>query len=325
MSTNKTPRSRKNTAVGDALVQAADKAQPNVLEQLKAAQREQAAQAAKAKLVLDPVQYVCDLLGDCAKPLETRQQIAKNVANTAMFGYVYANAPEREQDASKAAALADLAALDLSFLAPVGTEQIQLSASREHRSEYYLYALACAHGEATSLAKQVMASPQWGMPMALQDVAQLVLQSAGTSSLDSMRDEIAQALLTEKQKAAMNKIRETEAATERSKWIAVLPSILRNMHNVITGLSQPTAVEPHPAIELRLLQKLDERLSAAADRAALGIAKVGKSGAGELYARIAALNGVQRELERESLVDRACRLQPEVRALRDELIARGLL
>lgn len=323
--TPKTPRSRKNTAVGDALVQAADKAMPNVLEQLKAAQREQAAQAAKAKLVLDPVQYVCDLLGSVADPLETRQQIAKNIANTAMFGYIYANAPEREQDGAKAAALADLAALDLSFLAPVGTEQLELSASKEHRSEYFLYALACAHNEASSLAKQVMAAPQWGMPMALQDVAQLVLQSAGTSSLDGLRNEIANALLTEKQKLAMQQIREAEAATERSEWIAVLPSLLRNLHNVITGLTEPRAVDPHPAIELRLLQKLDERLSAAADRAALGIAKVGKSGAGELYARIAALNNVQRELERESLVDRACRLQPEVRALRDELIARGLL
>lgn len=311
-------------AVGAALVQAADKALPNVLEQLKQAQREQAARAAKAKLVLDPVQYVCDLLGDCAKPLETRQQIAKNIANTAMFGYIYANAPEREQDNAKATALADLATLDLSFLAPVGTEQLDLSASREHRSEYFLYALACAYDEATSLAKQVMAAPQWGMPMQLQDVAQLVLQSAGTSSMDAMRNEMAMALLTEKQKLAMSKIREAEAATERSKWLAVLPSLLRNLHNVMTGITSPSAVDAHPAIELRLLQKLDDRLSAAADRAALGIAKVGKSGAGELYARIAALNNVQRELERESLVDRACRMQPEVRALRDELVARGL-
>lgn len=320
------PRKPKGTpAVGAAMLAAAEKARPDVLEQLRQAQAENAALNAKIARDLNPVEYVCNLLGKCAEPLETRQQIARNIANSAMFGYIYANAPEREHQLARATALADMAAMDLSFLAPVGTEQLDLSATREHRSEYYLWALSCAYDEATRLAKEVMAQPMYGMPMQLQDVALLVLQSAGTSSMDALRNEMAMALLTEKQKLAMSKIREAEAATERGKWQAVLPALLRNMFDVINGSVNPKPVDAHPAVELRMLQKLDERLMQAADKAALGLAKVGKQGIGELYARIAALNGVQRELERESIVDRACRLQPEVRALRDELIARGLL
>lgn len=322
------PRKPKTTpAVGAALIAAAEQARPDVLAQLRQAQADNALVNAKIARDLNPVEYVCSLLGACAEPLETRQQIARNIANSAMFGYIYANAPEREQAGARATALADMAAMDLSFLAPVGTEQLDLSATREHRSEYYLWALSCAYDEATRLAKEVMAQPMYGMPMQLQDVAVLVLQSAGTSSMDDLRNQAIQALLTPKQRESMRLIQEAEAATERSKWQAVLPALLRNMFDVINGAVNPKPVNAHPAVELRMLQKLDERLMQAADKAALGLAKVGKQGIGELYARIAALNAVQAEIDPvrgKPLVDRACDLQPELADLRNELIARGM-